>query len=85
MKIKMIRKCGYCGNEIDWVKEFLEWVKNYGEDWIEFAMMMIICYECENYVGEIDLAEGEVETEEVESPALKSKVAVPKDKPKMKN
>jgi hypothetical protein len=52
----------------------------YGNDWVEYATVMIYCYKCETYTGQIDLTDGPFETEEIDSPVLKEKVLIPKNK-----
>ena len=82
----MKRECPNCGKKIDWKEQILDWIKNYGEDWMEFAMLSIFCYNCDNYAGEIDFMEGKVKTKKVKSKALKGKeVLVPTSHPKKGN
>ena len=78
----MKRICPNCGKKVDWKQQIIEWMKMCGNDWQEWATMMVICESCGEYVGEIDFEETEFETKEIKNPALKEKVKVPVGKKK---
>jgi hypothetical protein len=80
MKNNMKRKCIKCKKIVDWGAQIQEWMDFYGNDWVEYATVMIYCYKCETYTGQIDLTDGPFETEEIDSPVLKEKVLIPKNK-----
>lgn len=73
----MKRKCWNCGNMVDWKVQLLEWMTDYGDDWMDWAYTMIVCYKCGEYVGSFNLEEGGIETEEVSLPEIEGKVRVP--------
>lgn len=73
----MKRKCPKCKHLIDWNKEIQSWVKEYGDDWVEWAMFTIYCSKCENYVGSVCLEEKVYKTKLVKAKGLKQKVKVP--------
>lgn len=82
MSSTMMRTCPNCNKEFDWLPQILNWVEEYGQDWLSWAMFMINCPHCGEYAGSIDLVEGEMETEMVESEALPHPVKVPTGKMK---
>ena len=77
--IKLNRFCPECKKPVDWISQVKQWDKMYGNDWNGEAVVMIICENCSSYVMEIDLVEAS-DGEEIESPALKQKVKMPKVK-----
>lgn len=72
-------ECKKCKTKVDWMAQMKEWNEQYGDAWEGDAMICIICPKCSSYVMGIDLYEME-DGEDIESPALKSKVKMPKPK-----
>ena len=72
-------KCTKCHKNLYIGEQISEWDKEYGDEWSGQAMINIICPVCHEGVIVVDLVMYE-ETEEIESPALKAKVKIPKIK-----
>ena len=76
--------CPKCKKKVNWVAQLKNWDKEYGDDWCAEAMINIICYDCGTSLMMVELYESE-DGEEIECPALKSKVRMPKRKVESKS